>query len=165
MTKLRDKLTRHIKFYIALVIFGLAISGLTAFPLESETGWLANFTTAWENPFSEWLRTIANALNYTNKKYPYLSYGTDWLAFAHLMLAILFIEPYRNPVKNKWVVQFGMVCCIAVVPFALIAGGARQIPVFWRLIDCSFGIIGLCPLMLCYRNIIQLEKYLNENPV
>jgi Na+/melibiose symporter-like transporter len=30
-------------------------------------------------------------------------------------------------------------------------------PFWWRLIDCSFGIIGLFPLMICLKNIKRLE--------
>ncbi|SCF41963.1 hypothetical protein [Micromonospora mirobrigensis] len=32
-------------------------------------------------------------------------YGTDWLAFAHLVLAVAFWGPLRDPVRNVWVVQ------------------------------------------------------------
>jgi hypothetical protein len=44
-----------------------------------------------------------------------------------------------------------------VIPLALIAGHVRQIPVGWRLIDCSFGVFGAIPLLLCVRAINQLE--------
>jgi hypothetical protein len=30
-------------------------------------------------------------------------------------------------------------------------------PYWWRVIDCSFGIIGLFPLMICLKNIKRLE--------
>jgi hypothetical protein len=78
-------------------------------------------------------------------------YGTDWLAFGHLMIAIAFIGPLRDPVRNIWVVEFGMIACVLVIPAALICGFVRGIPFFWRLIDCSFGVFGIVPLYLAWR--------------
>jgi hypothetical protein len=75
------------------------------------------------------------------------------------MLAILFIGPLKHPVKNIWVIEFGMIACVAVFPLAFIAGGIRGIPVFWRLIDCSFGAIGIIPLYLSYRMIKKLPGH------
>jgi len=34
----------------------------------------------------------------------------------------------------------------------------RGIPLFWRLIDCSFGIIAITVLLPCYRMIKKLER-------
>ena len=99
-----------------------------------------------------------NALRDTNVKYPFLAYGYDWLAFAHLVIAVAFIGVLQDPVRNKWVVQFGRIACIMVFPLAFTAGMIRGIPVFWRLIDCSFGLIGLIPLTICYRKIQKLES-------
>lgn len=75
-----------------------------------------------------WLGKIRDALTEINAKYPFIAYGTDWLAFAHFVIAILFIGPLRDPVKNIWVVEFGMIACVLVVPFALIMGDVRGIP-------------------------------------
>src|SRR5205085_989264 len=77
---------------------------------------------------------------------------------AHLLLAVLFIGPYRDPVRNKWVLDFGLLACAAVVPLALIAGPLRGIPLYWRLIDCSFGLLGAIPLYLARRHTIALER-------
>ncbi|MGZ6520099.1 MAG: hypothetical protein ACXVED_21170, partial [Bacteroidia bacterium] len=62
------------------------------------------------------------------------------------------------PVKNIWVIQFGMIACVMVFPLALIAGHIRQIPFYWQMIDCSFGVLGIIPLYFTYKLIIQLEK-------
>jgi hypothetical protein len=97
-----------------------------------------------------------------NKEYPFLAYGYDWLAFAHFLLAILFIGPLREPVKNRWVIEFGMIACLLIVPFAFIAGHYRNIPVGWRVIDCSFGVIGLIPLSICRSKILQAEKIITK---
>jgi hypothetical protein len=97
------------------------------------------------------------AVKTTNEKYPYLSYGTDWLAFAHLVIAVVFIGPLKDPVKNIWVIEFGMIACLMVFPLAFIAGPIRGIPFYWQLIDCSFGVFGFILLYSCYKNIKQLE--------
>lgn len=92
-----------------------------------------------------------------NAQYPFLAYGYDWLAFAHIVIAVAFIGPYRDPVKNKWIIEFGCIACILIWPTAFIAGHVRQIPLYWKLIDCSFGVIGLVPLLICYKKIKRLE--------
>src|SRR4029078_12441882 len=94
----------------------------------------------------------------TNMRYTFLSYGTDWLAFAHIIIAILFIGPLRNPVKNIWVIEWGIISCLLVFPLAFIAGPIRGIPFFHQLIDCSFGFIGFWLLLFLYRKINHLEK-------
>ena len=86
-------------------------------------------------------------------------YGYDWLAFAHFVLAILFIGPYRDPVRNIWVIQFGMIACALVIPFAFIAGFYRGIPVGWSVIDCMFGVIGFWLLRICQLRIQALKEY------
>jgi len=66
----------------------------------------------------------------------------------------------RDPVKNLWVVEFGMIACILVIPTAFIFGPMRVFPLFWRLIDSSFGIFGIILLLIAYasiRRIIALE--------
>lgn len=147
-------LTRRIKIYIAIVIIGLAVSGITAFPIESELALLAR---PGNSAMNHWLNTIYRAVKTTNQAYPWLSYGTDWLAFAHVMLAVLFIGPLRDPVKNIWVIEFGMIACVSIFPLAFIAGSIRGIPVFWRVIDCSFGVIGIIPLYLSHAAIKKLN--------
>lgn len=148
---------RKIKTCMYIIITGLFLSGITAFPIQTELGFLINHSSALPVTMQNWLHTIFSAVSITNQSYPYLSYGTDWLAFAHVMLAILFIGPLREPVKNKWVIEFGMIACIAIFPLAFIAGGIRTIPVFWRFIDCSFGVFGMIPLLIAYKTINMLE--------
>lgn len=105
-----------------------------------------------------WLSIIYNAVKETNTEYPYLSYGTDWLAFAHIVIATVFIGPLKDPVRNIWVIQFGMIACVMIFPLALIAGPIRNIPFYWQLIDCSFGVLGIIPLYITYKLIKQLEN-------
>lgn len=75
-----------------------------------------------------------------------------------VVIAVAFIGPLRDPVRNIWVIQFGMIACVAVIPLALIAGGIRGIPLGWQLIDISFGVIGIVPLIIVYRLIRRLER-------
>jgi hypothetical protein len=152
-----DKLLKKIRFYIWIMIAGLAISGITAFPLESELAWLNAHQSGLPLQMQQWLQTIYQAIHTTNANYPYLSYGTDWLAFAHVMLALLFIGPLKDPVRNIWVIKFGMIACVLIFPLAFIAGPIRHIPLFWRFIDCSFGLFGIIPLYLCYKDTLKLE--------
>jgi hypothetical protein len=101
---------------------------------------------------------VNEGLTATNGRYPFLAYGTDWLAFAHLIIAVAFIGPYIDPVRNKWVITFGLIACAGVLPLAFIAGAIRGIPLPWRLIDCSFGVVGSVPLLICRRAIAALER-------
>ncbi|MEP6712755.1 MAG: hypothetical protein ABJA37_10080, partial [Ferruginibacter sp.] len=85
-------------------------------------------------------------------------YGYDWLAFAHLVIAMAFMGPYKDPVKNKWISDWAILACVAIFPLAFIAGPIRHIPVFHILIDCSFEVLALIPLFICRKWIKQLEK-------
>jgi len=147
------KTTRN---WLRFFIFSLFISGATAMPVERELNYIiAHFP--FEGTIKGFLEQVLIGIRHTSQDYPFLFYGYDWLAFAHFVLAILFIGPLRDPVKNKWVIQFGIISCILIIPFALIMGGVRGMPFWWRIIDCSFGVIGLIPLLICLRNIKKLE--------
>jgi hypothetical protein len=156
---------RRIRLWLVLFIIGLVLSGITAFPLERETALLNQMLhvspahpSTGEPALHTWLRRVHSAIVQTNQAYPFMAYGTDWLAFAHLVIAIAFIGPLIDPVRNKWVLQFGVLACAGVIPLALIAGPIRGIPPYWRLIDCCFGIIGVIPLLICLHHVRQLER-------
>ena len=89
-----------------------------------------------------------------------MGYGTDWLAFAHVVIAVYFIGPLVKPVKNEWVVYAGLIGCLLVIPLAWICGPIRGIPFYWRLIDCSFGVLGAVPLLYCL-HLTRLMKAAN----
>ncbi|HEX7846638.1 MAG TPA: hypothetical protein VF476_12625 [Chitinophagaceae bacterium] len=152
-----EKTKKQIKAWIIFFMIALFLSGLTAIPLETGLAFLSKFFPI-GSPIGDWLDKVYMALHNTNSQYPFLAYGYDWLAFAHFVLALLFIGPLKDPVRNKWVIEFGMIACVLIIPFALIAGHFREIPFWWRLIDCSFGVIGLIPLNTCLKKINQLEK-------
>ena len=156
-------LLRSIRAWLAIVILGLFVSGVTAFPLQHELDFVvriaARFHLVEHVPaLNDWLLRVDHALTDTNARYPFLAYGTDWLAFAHIVLAILFIGPYLDPVRNKWVITFGLISSVGVFFLALIAGPIRGIPPYWRLIDCSFGIVCGAILLLVLAKIGRLEQ-------
>ena len=157
---------RSIRIWLAIFIVGLVLSGVTAFPLETELAALLSFVRghSFATGLIPWLERVHEALATTNSRYPFLAYGTDWLAFAHLVIAIVFVGPFVDPIRNKWVVQFGLIACAGVIPLAFIAGSIRGIPFYWRLIDCSFGIFGAIPLVIVLKNIRQLEKQKEFQP-
>ncbi|HTV43508.1 MAG TPA: hypothetical protein VMF08_23295 [Candidatus Sulfotelmatobacter sp.] len=136
-------LRRRIKLLTSFFILGLFLSGATAIPLRIETDWLTRFSD------TPWLMRVHAALAQTQSQCPFLFYGTDWLAFGHFMIAIAFIGALKDPVRNRWLFDFGLIACALVIPWALIFGAVRGIPFWWRLIDCSFGIFGFIPLWLC----------------
>lgn len=156
-----EKTDRTIQRWILFFMIMLFLSGLTAIPLEAELDFLSGFFP-FGSVIGDWLDKVYMGLRDTRRQYPFLLYGYDWLAFAHFVLAILFIGPLKDAVKNKWVIEFGMIACLLIIPFALIAGHYRGIPFWWRMIDCSFGIVGIIPLFICLTKIHQLEKIKNE---
>ncbi len=157
-----EELKKQIKSWIIFFMAALIISGLTAIPVRAEINFMYRMTgdIGFVQP---WMEKLQEGINETADKYSFLFYGYDWLAFAHFVIAILFIGPFRDPVRNKWVIEFGMIACLLIIPFALIAGHFRGIPFWWRLVDCSFGIAGLVPLIICSRKINKLEQLNNEN--
>jgi hypothetical protein len=151
-------LLKRIRLLILFFIVALILSGVTAFPVETELRWLLNHPSLVPNFADTWLKDVYSALLETNAKYPMLAYGFDWLAFAHIVIAMAFIGPLKDPVKNKWIIDWAMLACVAVFPLAFIAAPIRHIPMFHVLIDCSFGVVGLIPLYFCRKWIKQLEE-------
>ena len=151
-------LLKKIRLLILFFIVALILSGVSAFPVETELHWLLNHPSLVPSFAETWLKDVYNALVETNIKYPMLAYGFDWLAFAHIVIAMAFIGPLRDPIKNKWIIDWAMLACIAILPLAFIAAPIRHIPMFHVLIDCSFGVLGLIPLYFCRKWIKQLES-------
>jgi len=156
-----EKQIKIVKRWIIFFMITLFLSGLTAIPVETELAFLSRCFPA-DTMIDGWIEKVYTGIANTNKDYPFIAYGFDWLAFAHFVLAILFIGPLRDPVRNKWIIEFGMLACLLIIPFAIVAGHFRGIPFWWRFIDCSFGIIGLLPLNICYRKINDLEKLITQ---
>ena len=131
---MNHKEIKIIKREIAFFITASFVSGLTAIPIDIEL-----------------------SCRQVNGQYPFLLLGYDWLAFAHFVLAILLVGPYKDPIKNIWVIEFGLIDCVLIFPLAFIAGHFRGIPIGWQLFDCSFGVFGFIPLWICYQKIKNPE--------
>jgi hypothetical protein len=143
----------------AMVI--IALSGITAFPLARETAFLDHTLQdpglrAWLPPaLVAFIGTVAQGVAATTAQYPFIFYGTDWLAFGHLVIALCFLGPLRDPVRNVWVVEWAIWCCVLVIPAAAIMGPIRGIPWWWwGLIDCAFAA-GAVPLLILRRLIVR----------
>jgi hypothetical protein len=154
-----------LRLVLGCFIIALILSGVTAFPLQHELDFLASsiHPDGSHSGLGFWILTVRDGLRESYARYPWLAYGTDWLAFAHIVIAIFFLGPLIDPVRNVWVLKAGMTACVLVIALALICGSIRQIPFGWRLIDCSFGIFGFVPLYYCLRVARRLEKTVNHN--
>jgi hypothetical protein len=158
------RLRRRIRCLLITFIVGLVLSGVTAFPLLTEL----NMLCAWfglppdarpddHAGLSHWLLLVREGLAVTYVRYPFLAYGTDWLAFGHIVIALFFIAPAREPGRHLSVIDVGIVACVLVIPLALICGPIRGIPFYWQLIDCSFGVVGVIPLLFVKRLSLRLN--------
>jgi hypothetical protein len=160
--RLRGRITLLTWFFI----LGLVISGATAIPIR----WEVDKLIAWLDPhgasvqplaqqpfFVRWLLEVQAALPDERGKGGLLFYGTDWLAFGHFVIAIVFVGALRDPVRNRWLFDFGLIACGLVIPYAIIFGELRGIPFWWRLIDGSFGVVGFVPLWFCQKWTRELE--------
>ncbi len=154
-----SRMLQSIRRWVAVFIVGLVLSGVTAFPLVNELHWLLRLTEPLHAPgLTAWLLRVSRALDAQAADAPFLAYGTDWLAFGHLVIGTAFVGLWRDPVRNRWLVTWGLLACAGVVPLAMIAGAARGIPLYWRAIDCSFGVFGCLPLLWVRRKIAALER-------
>jgi hypothetical protein len=159
-----DALRSRIRTWTGLFMVGLVLSGVTAIPIATEVAAGKrllgdDFAAGGKVPpaVAAWLRTVARAVETTEAHSPLLFYGTDWLAFGHIAIALAFVGALRDPVRNRWLYRFGMMACALVPVWALVFGHIRGIPVWWRVIDSAFGIGGFIPLWLCDRWVSRLE--------
>ncbi|MDR1503401.1 MAG: hypothetical protein LBT43_13215 [Prevotella sp.] len=125
---LEKQLLFKIRALTIFYIFALFFWGVTAFPVETEIRIICQIMgisldvspNSYEG-FNYWIATVANGLINTNRDYPFLAYGTDWLAFSHLVIAVAFIGLYMKPVRNIWIVYFGMIACLGKYRWLLYA--------------------------------------------
>ena len=106
---------------------------------------------------TDWFDKVNQAITETAEKYPLVLYGYDWLGFAHILIAIAFVGPLLDPVKNQWVVIWGMIASALTVLMAFIAEPFREIPFFWSLIDAIIGAGAFVVLWICNRLINQIK--------
>ena len=98
-----EALQLRIRILLIGFILGLLASGITAFPLPMEVRGLADVLglqpgarpSAYSGLYG-WIVHVREGLNATEARFPFLFYGTDWLAFAHVVIAILFAGLHRR---------------------------------------------------------------------
>ena len=154
----------HVRFWLIFFSAALLTSGLTAIFAREGMRFLSPLfmqgsilTNLWPD-MSKWLSLAYQAIEETYDKYPFLAYGYDWLAFGHFIIAIPFIMAVKDPRGNSWVITYGMIACVSVIPFAIIFGAIRGIPFFWRIVDPLFGVGGLLVLLILRKQLKSLES-------
>jgi hypothetical protein len=151
---------KKIRQIVLVFIVLLVLSGVTAFPLVTEVDWMIYHINYFPSFFHVWIYKVYNAVHATPS---IVLYGTDWLAFAHIIIALFFIGVYIDPIRNKFSVNVGIAACLAVFPLAFICGPIRGIPFYHQLIDCCFGLLGLIPLFYIKNKIKRLENNFPAN--
>jgi hypothetical protein len=150
---------------LAIVAFGLLVSGVTVWPAASELKLAVSIVWGDGEPsgvlHSFVLRAI-EGLESVEAQYPFMLYAHDWLAFAHIVLAILFAGAIRNPVRNVWIVQCGLIACALVPVLAGICIPIRGIPPIWFWIDLAFAPAAGIPLYIALRDIKRAEGELKK---
>lgn len=145
---------REIKLILAGYVIVLVISGATAMIVPEGIGWLDKMVpTNWQTIY-HWVHYVHLQIQSSPK---FLLYGYDWLAFAHYVIALSFYGVWKDPVKNKWVIEWAMLSSLLIFPLAFIMGAIRGIPFWWQLIDCSFGVVSMIPLIMIHRRIKVIE--------
>lgn len=147
---------KTIRVHLILFISLLAISGLTAFPIETEINYMMRHINSFPIFFQDWIKSLYNDIQSTPAV---MFYGTDWLAFAHIIISLFFIPVYLNPKKYKINLKIGIAACFLIFPLAFICGPIRSIPFFHQIIDCSFGVFGSAYLYFILRKINNLNSH------
>lgn len=125
----------HLIAFAALLV----LSGITAFPVQQEIDFLFRNKDVFPGFMMQWIAQLHGVIAKTPEL---MLYGTDWLAFAHIIIALFFVPVYLHPQRYKTNVLVGIAACLLVFPLAFICGPARGIPFFHQLIDCAFGLLG-----------------------
>jgi hypothetical protein len=100
---------------------------------------------------------VLAALEHMKAEAPFMFYAHDWLAFAHLVLAILFAGIIKDPVRNIWVIQCGLIMCALVPVLAGICIPLRGLPLVWFWVDVSFAPAAAIPLWIALRDVKRIE--------
>jgi len=145
---------------LIIVALGLFVSGVTVWPAIPELKWGLHLLQNWglaDSTLADFTATILESLKHIEKDHPHILYGYDWLAFAHIVLAILFLGAARDPVRNKWIVECGLIMC-ALIPFlAGICIPLREIPWWWFFMDFAFTPLAAIPLFIALKDIRRIE--------
>lgn len=145
----------EIKALIAVYVIALIISGATAMIVPEGIAWLNEVVPLSWHTIHGWIHHVHLQIQASPQ---FLLYGYDWLAFAHYAIALSFYGVWIDPVRNKWIIEWAMWTSLLIFPLAFIMGAIRGIPFWWQLIDCSFGVVSMIPLIMIHRRIVLLEQ-------
>jgi len=149
---------KNIKRLILTFQICLFVSGITAFFIPEGMHLIIDNIILKTLGLNDWLLYVNEGVQHVDLHYQFFFYGTDWLAFAHVILAVLFIGAYQDPIRNIWLFKFGIIASVLVFPLALIMGKIRDIPLVWRCLDCCFGLLAIPLLWYILKRIKQLEN-------
>ena len=145
---------------ISVVVFGLLVSAVTIWPAILELKMVVSIAWGDTEPAGVLHRFVLQAINgleVMEADYPFMLYAHDWLAFAHIVLAILFAGAIRDPIRNIWIVQCGLMICALIPVLAGICIPIRGIPWIWFWIGFAFAPGAALPLWIALRDIRRAE--------
>ncbi len=152
---------RRIRWTLGLIIASLLLSGLGTIPLQWLVGVLCRMLLANRDLHElapglvAWVEGVLAQLTGAAQQ-TLLNYTLDWLSLAQVAVALVFIGPWRAPVRNAWVVDWGLISCGLIVVAAPLAVLWRGIPVAWAVVDVLLGVGGFAGLWLCRRDLRHL---------
>jgi hypothetical protein len=155
---------KRAKWMLGIVVFGLLVSGITVWPAIPELKMFVHIVWGDGEPtgvLHSFILQAIEGLESVETNYPFILYAHDWLAFAHIVLAILFAGAIRDPVRNVWIVQCGLIMCALVPGFAGICIPIRGLPLVWFWIDFAFAPAAALPLWIALRDIRRAEAELH----
>jgi hypothetical protein len=154
----------HVRFWLIFFSVALIFSGVTAIfareglQLLSPVFARGSTLQIYWPVMAKWLSLVYQSIEETYTKYPFLAYGYDWLAFGHFIISIPFLMAVRDPRRYSWVITYGITACLSVIPFAVVFGAIREIPIFWRIVDTLFGMGGLLVLLVLRKQLKVLDS-------
>ena len=156
---------KRAKWMLGIIVFGLVVSGITVWPAVPELKMAVRIV--WGDGESagvlhNFVLQAIEGLESVEANYPFMLYAHDWLAFAHIVLAILFAGAIRDPVRNVWIVQCGLIMCVLVPVLAGICIPIRGLPMVWFLVDFAFAPAAALPLWIALRDIRRTEAKLHK---
>lgn len=155
----KEQLTRA-RWMLGFVAFGLFVSGVTVWPALTELKMAVAIAWGGVEPagvLHTFVLRAIDGLAYVQSQYPFMLYAHDWLVFAHIVLAILFAGAIRDPVRNIWIVQCGLIMCVLVPVFAGVFVPLRGLPLRWFWFDFAFVPAAGLPLWIALRDIRRAE--------
>jgi len=149
---------------LTIVAGGLLLSGLSIYIPALQGGQIVNAilqrlfdSTPSIAPVYQALAIQTFDFQMVSGKHLQLMLDNDWLGFAHFMLAVLFLGAIRDPCRNLWVTQFGLISAVSLVPAAFFFGALRGAPFLHLCIDAGFGAAAFVPLYVGYRQLRMLR--------